>query len=379
MQSRDPLTHVIGTCAAQIAAIATPIISPLIIGGLIVGFRVGEAEAGGLMTVELLTIGFISIAVAPFIARVPHHLLAIAGASVLILASVSSARVVDFNELYLWRILAGIGCGCLVTTANAAIAQSRTPILLYGLAWAAAYTVTAALAIVITETNETVTANIVYAWLAGALIFLLPLLWLLPKQGGKASAAPFPRETLKTGSRLMLGIMIFGISMMAYYAFLERIATSIGASPAVTGRIIAASQVAGIAGGLIAAHVANTFGLLRSLISATVLHALVIVFAIWTEQTLPLGIAAFSEAVLFIIIITLVLTLAAQVDSKGRWAAAAGGVFTLSTAFGPILGGVLIEKFGYIAIAWLQVLAVAPGVYIFARVHREMGQKNESK
>jgi predicted MFS family arabinose efflux permease len=67
-----------------------------------------------------------------------------------------------------------------------------------------------------------------------------------------------------------------------------------------------------------------------------------------------------------------VLTLAAQVDSKGRWAAAAGGVFTLSTAFGPILGGVLIEKFGYSAIAWLQLLAVVPGVYIFARVQREI-------
>ena len=247
------------------------------------------------MTVELLTIGFIRHRCCTLIARVPHHLLAIAGATVFILASVGSARVVDFNELYLWRILAGIGCGCLVTTANAAIAQSRAPILLYGLAWAAAYAVTAALAIAITETNETVTANIVYGWLAGALIIFLPLLWLLPKQGAKAAASPFPWETLRTGSRLMLGIMIFGISMMAYYAFLERLATSIGASPAVTGRIIAASQIAGIAGGLIAAQVATTFGLLRSLLSATVLHALVIVFAIWTEQALLLGIAAFCE------------------------------------------------------------------------------------
>ena len=125
MKTRDPIRHIIGTCAAQIGAIATPILSPLIIGGLIVGLSVGEMEAGTLITVELLVIGITSMILAPMMARLSHHVLAIAGAIVLILGHVLSSQSADISELYTWRVLAGLGGGCLVATVNAAIAQAR--------------------------------------------------------------------------------------------------------------------------------------------------------------------------------------------------------------------------------------------------------------
>ncbi len=139
MQPRDPVQHIIGTCAAQIGAISTPIISPLIIGGLIVGVGIGEIEAGGLITVELLMIGVTSLVLAPLMVRIPHHLLAITGALTMILAHTLSTQVTDMSGLYPWRILSGLGCGCLVATVNASIAQARSPVRLYGLAWAAGY------------------------------------------------------------------------------------------------------------------------------------------------------------------------------------------------------------------------------------------------
>ena len=83
-----------------------------------------------------------------------------------------------------------------------------------------------------------------------------------------------------------------------------------------------------------------------------------------------LGIIAFFEAVLFIIMIPLMLTLAAGIDDKGRWAAIAGGVFVLSTALGPVFGALLIEETGYEAIAWIQWPAAVLAVIIFARVNR---------
>jgi MFS family permease len=64
------------------------------------------------------------------------------------------------------------------------------------------------------------------------------------------------------------------------------------------------------------------------------------------------------------------LTLAANIDKKGRWAAAAGGAFIISTAFGPIVGAALIETKGYASIAWLQVLGTLPAIYIFVRVNK---------
>ena len=168
----------------------------------------------------------------------------------------------------------------------------------------------------------------------------------------------------------MIGMIVIAISMMAYYAFLERLAVRIDAGPAETGRIIAGAQVAGIIGGLLAAPVAGRFGLVAGLCAVSILHAGTISLAVWTDTVFVLGVVAFFEAVLFIIMIPLMLTLAAGIDDKGRWAAIAGGVFVLSTALGPVFGAYLIEQTGYDAIAWIQWPAVLLAVIIFVRVNR---------
>ncbi len=99
-------------------------------------------------------------------------------------------------------------------------------------------------------------------------------------------------------------------------------------------------------------------------------HALTITLAVWTDSVIVLGLVAFFEAVLFIIMIPLMLTLAAGIEARGRWAAIAGGVFVISTAIGPVIGAFLIEETGYDAIAWIQWPAVLLAVGIFVWVNR---------
>ncbi|MFT7458872.1 MAG: putative MFS family arabinose efflux permease [Planctomycetota bacterium] len=370
MTTRDPVRHIIGTGAVQIGAIATPLLSPLIIGGLIIGLNIGEIEAGSLITVELLVLGITSILIAPFMARIPHHLLAIAASLVLILSLVFSTQADGINELYLWRGIGGMASGCLIATANAAIAQARSPTLLYGVTWSTAYLVTAIMTIVITETNDVISFDVIYAYLAIAFLLLLPLLWFVPRHGGETTAGPFPMDTLLSGCVLSLGITLIGVSMMAYYAFLGQFAVRIDANAAQTGWIIATAQLAGIIGGLTAAPLSNRMGVIKALVLTTLLHVVAIALAVSTQQIMVLGFAAFCEAVLFIIMTPLMFTLAAQIDNKGRWAAAVGGVYVLSTSLGPVIGAMLMENYGPMAIAWLQVLAALPAVYLFVKVHR---------
>ena len=370
MTERDPLRDIIGTCAAQIGAIVTPILSPLIIGGLVVGLNTGEIEAGSLITVELMVLGITSIVIAPFIVRVPHHILAIAAAIILILSFVLSAVSTDIEQLYMWRILAGLAGGALMATVNAAIAQARSSTFLYGLSWAVAYTVTAILAIAITKTNDVVSYDSVYYALAIAMAIALPFLWLVPRHGGKTEAAPFPRDSIAVGCLLLCGIILIGTSMMAYYAFLVQMALNIGASAANTGWLVAIAQIGGIIGGLLASPLANKFSVIKTLVVSCLVHMCAIAIAVLTDDMIVLGLAVFAETILFITITPLMLTLAANIDKKGRWAAAAGGAFIISTAFGPIVGAALIETKGYASIAWLQVLGTLPAIYIFVRVNK---------
>ena len=263
-----------------------------------------------------------------------------------------------------------MGCGCLAAAVNAAIAQARAPDRLYGLAWAAGYTFTAILAVAITESNDLVTYDMVFGSLALTLLVFLPLLWFIPDHGNAPASLSLPSDSIRAGTMLMLGMIVIGISMMAYYAFLERLAVQVNASSAETGRIVAAAQVAGIIGGLLAAPVAGRFGLVRGLCAVSILHAVTITLAVWTDSVIVLGMVAFFEAVLFIIMVPLMLTLATGIDDKGRWAAIAGGVFVISTALGPVFGAYLIEQTGYDAIAWIQWPAVLLAVIIFDRVNR---------
>lgn len=57
MQERDPVRHVLGTCATQILALAAALLSPLTVGGLSTGLGIGELEAGTLITMEFLAMG----------------------------------------------------------------------------------------------------------------------------------------------------------------------------------------------------------------------------------------------------------------------------------------------------------------------------------
>ncbi len=370
MQNRDPVRHIAGACSAQVLAISAVILSPLAVGGLIIGLDIGEVQAGALVTVELLVMGSVSILVAPLGVKIPYRIMALAGGILLIAGHAGAAQAVSLNDLYPWRILAGVGCGCMAATVNAAIAQARAPERLYGLAWAMAYLFTSVIAILITESRDMVTYDVVYGYLAVSLLAFLPLLWFVPERRAGPTSLSLPAGSMVAGCILMAGIVVIGVSMMAYYAFLERLAVQLGATSAATGRIVAAAQVAGIVGGLLAAPVAAKLGLVRGLGAASLLHAFMITLAIWTDSVALLGIIAFFEAVLFIIMVPLMLALAAGIDAKGRWAAIAGGVFVLSTALGPVFGALLIEQTGYAAIAWIQWPAALAAIIIFAWVNR---------
>lgn len=374
--SRDPLRHILSTCAAQVLAFSPAILSPLTVGALISGLEIGEVEAGALVTAEFLVMGITSILVAPVSVRIPYRFLALVGGILLLAGHACSATAAGLDELYPWRIMAGMGCGCLAAAVNAAIAQARAPDRLYGLAWAAGYTFTAVFAVVITESNDLITYDIVFGSLAVTLLIFLPLVWFVPDHGKAPASLSLPADSIRSGSMLMVGIIVIGISMMAYYAFLERLAVQVGASAAETGRIVAAAVVAGIIGGLLAAPVARRLGLVTGLCTVSLLHAATITLAVWTDSVIVLGAVAFFEAVLFIIMVPLMLTLAAGIDARGRWAAIAGGVFVLSTAIGPVIGAFLIEGTGYDAIAWIQWPAVLLAVGIFAWVNRSRSGKH---
>ena len=99
----------------------------------------------------------------------------------------------------------------------------------------------------------------------------------------------------------------------------------------------------------------------------------VVLVATSTSEIATLGIFAGLERLTFNFTLPLMFALAAEIDHEGRWAAALGGVFTIATGCGPIVGGVLVETTGYLGIGWLNVVATLPAIALFGWV-RKMNQ-----
>ncbi len=163
----------------------------------------------------------------------------------------------------------------------------------------------------------------------------------------------------------MLGIAFIMASMLAYYAFLERIANDLGADTGQAADVLMAATLAGLIGAGSASLIARWTAILQPLMFFAALHAAAVFAAVSTGSLNWLQILAFAEALTFLIVLPLMMAMAAEIDRTGRWAAIAGGVVSISAGLGPFIGGSLIETYGFASLGWLNVAAAIPAIAIF--------------
>jgi len=374
--ARDPFAYTVAACAANGLAFIIPNTSPFVIGALVTGFPMSEADAGLVLTLELLAMGAAALGVAPFIARLPRRRLAIAAAILVVLANaavVGGALVPGFTGLVTARLIAGAGAGLVLATANAAVAASVSPPRLYGLTLMVGWLVSAALGPIMAFSVQAAGYAGAYGvWLCLAIVAVPLLAGIGAGPPARATPAGIPDRALVPGLLHVCGVVLVGLSMMAYYAFVERLGQHVGFSLEQVGVLFSAIAGAGALGAGIAGLVGARQGLLRPLLAGTLVHAAVVVLAVNTDSRLLFAAGAIAEGFSFMYLLAYMLAVAAALDPAGRWAAAAGGAFVASTGIGPYAGGALITLRGFSGIGWLMLLSTAVAVTAFAYVGRRL-------
>jgi MFS family permease len=255
---------------------------------------------------------------------------------------------------------------------NAVAARGKRPAVLFSIGWMSAYMFTAGFAILMTSVHEQLHHSTVYLWLTITMFVLFPFFLFLPKTTDKTQSIKIPKGTLLTGLMLMLSVALVVSAMMAYYAFLERISMNINGNTAHAGIIVAISQLGGMLGGGLAIPISIRYGIIRPLLIAIAIHAVIVAIACSTDSIYVLAAVAFAEGIVFIIYTPLVYALVAEVDRQGRWAAIAGGVFVLSTAMGPLFGGYLAETSGYSSVSIINIAVAVPAIILCVWVGRRV-------
>ena len=169
---------------------------PVMIGSLLDGLAITEAEVGVLGTVELLAVAIAALAAAPLAGKVSNSRLAVFGCLLAVAAQFLSAAVDSLYLLAGMRAIAGAGLGLAYAAAAMAAAATANPDRVLG------YGVTAGLlaiviflpclAMVVTATGY----KGAYVALGLLVIVLIPMMqWLgrgktIAAESGKAPALP---------------------------------------------------------------------------------------------------------------------------------------------------------------------------------------------
>jgi predicted MFS family arabinose efflux permease len=372
---KDPARYVLAATAANGLAFIIPNTSPFVIGSLIEGFPMGPENAGLILTAELLAMGGAALGISPLMGVISRRSLAVLAT---VLVAVANASVVlrlvgGFAGLLAIRVVAGIGAGLLLATANAAIAGSASPSRLYGftlmLGWLVAACLGPVMAFAVGQWSF-VGAYAVWMMLAVLAAPLVSGIGERKPSGSTESQAP--DQSLLLGVVHVSGIVLVGLAMMAYFAFVERLGQHLGFTLKEVGILFAGISIAGAAGAGLASTLQARFGLIAPLLLGTALHTTAIVVAVESQSRLMFAVGAVGEGFTFMYLLAYQLAVAATFDRDGRWAAAASGAMIGSTGIGPYVGGAIIGAYGFTALSALNIGATLMALVAFAWVGRNI-------
>jgi predicted MFS family arabinose efflux permease len=333
---------------------------PFMVGTTIDGLGFSETQAGLLGTAEFLTIMVASLLVAPFMNRAPRRTLAIIGVVIAIGANLLclTNNGAQFSTLLVFRGLAGLGCGLTLAVGNATVSNAKNPEKM-----AAHMSVLFVILMAITMLLFAWASGVwgykgIFGSLAVCMLVVAPLLTMLPKSAPERSVQVNQRNAKVSlfsiaSLGVLLAMFLFALRDMSGWAFVERIGLDVGYTGAQIGLLLSVQAVIGITGPLLASVIGSRFGLAKPLTFGIIASGLVYfsMLALPTS-TLAYTIAAMCIGATYFFTLSYLTALAAELDSQGRIVAASGGFLSAGIAFGPLFGGFMVGKYGYIETSW---------------------------
>lgn len=362
VSGRIPL--MVAHCAGMVDLVALPVW----VGALIAQYRFSPQQAGGLATLFLTGAVASSLFFAPRFNRIDARVAAIAGFAIAALSFLAVALVSDFVAMAVLHALAGASAGCALSFTHGTIARSANPHRLFAMAGLAL----GVFAILFLGA----TPNLITAFGGSALFKTFAAVMAVATL---AAAVSFPTVTARgdeekiTHLRPTVWFGIAGVSCMALtqamlFSFVERIGMDRGYGTAsVTGVLVTMGFV-----NLIPAPLAAL--LEKRLSPSAVLLAGPICQAVFAMViTFGGGFVTYAApAILFVSIMifthTFAFGLLSKLDPTARALAGTPAMLMVGAAVGPILGGVLVQTFGYRSLGVAAVVIATAAFALFSKV-----------
>lgn len=376
-EALHPIFIMAGATAAQLIGGLSAQMSPLVIDGLMKGLSLSERDAGFILTVELVMLAFIAIAIAPVLPKVSVRRVSLFAVTLTLLAQSASVFSTSWASLVLLRSISGIGEGVLWAISLFIVAsRSSNPDKDYGYFTVVWTLGSIALFAIGAEVAAAFQHRGILALIAFVDLALAPLLFFTPdthlSRRDCAVSNTAPHSSLP-GLMTLAAIGLFLTAGAAVYAFSTPLGERAGLDARAVAYTLTIASALGLVGAVAATVLNVRFG--RGLpISAFCIGFVfaVLTLCLWRDP-MAYVVALVVSIIIYNFSTPYLFGLAAALDRSGRWAAAAGSVYLLGFAAGPLLAGAVIATAGYPGLATICV-AITIVVWVLTMiVNRRLG------
>ena len=322
---------------------------PHLIEGLVSGeMGLSESRAGLLGTIELMCLAGTIIVLSPRMGNIARRRLALIGMSIAAAGFGASSLFDQIPLIIACRVVAGVGAGCAMAAANAAIASLDEPEQVYAWTFMLGAPVQAALIAIMPYFVASGGHSGAYAFQAIWTLGFITIAWFLfPRDVAAAETTVEEKWVPKFYEVVMIfAIFLFLIADGGTWSFAERVAISIGIDIHTYGRVLGVAVLVVPLGAALASAIGMRFGRYWPLaIGLSGMAASVYVLTHTAVQGVLMG-AQLSYNFVYAFALPFVYGTAAAMDPKGRVIVAAMGVGLIGGALAPFLSGTLAETTG---------------------------------
>lgn len=335
---------------------------PLVVGPMAHTYGISEGAVGLVVALQLGMFSLAAIALAPRLRRFDPRSTGLFALALVVAGNLLSASDLSLAALLSGRTVAGLGEGIAEAVGAGLVAQAYDADRAFARVFVAVVVMAIIFYLGLPELIVGLDARQLFVGMAAIPLLALPLILRLQASRPAPSATPAAVGGRLAVPALLLcaALTLYSIAANAAWFYLERIATSIGLSPASFGQLISVGAVVALVGPLLAQWLGTRFGRVLPLALACCIVGAGGWLATHGATALPyiIGFTASSTAMMFGH--PYFMGLAVELDPQGRVAAAARGFNGLGSTLAPaVAGGVLAMTGSYRGIGWASALAAA--------------------
>lgn len=350
-------------CAGMVDLVALPVW----MGALIAHHRLDPQRAGALVTLFLAGAVVASVLCAPRFGRLPARALATGGFAVSALAFVLLARTPPsaWGTMAALHALGGVAAGTALSMTHGSIGRGGNPHRLFAYAGLALGLFALAFMVAVPPLTAARGASAFFVVLAGVMAVAAAVAMVaFPSLGGGASGpaagGPLPRAVWFG----ILGISAMAVVQAMMFSFIERIGMDRGFGQANVHGVLVAIGLVNLLPAVLAALLEKRVPAQAVLLVGPALQALIAIGITHSTSFGPYAVAVSVCAFVMLFTHTFVFGLLARLDTSGRAVSATPAMVMTGAAVGPVLGGTLVNAWGYPALG-IAATAIAAMAFFF--------------